>query len=1215
MPINEMQDAAEGLDTSNSFMPDARGSYNPRSDNYIFNGELGAGDEDWVAITLKAGTVYTFTVAGRAVEDDVDTADVDETLAALNDSILKIMDSKGGLIEMKDDEDGAMGMLHPTIKFAPEEDGVYYISVSAYNANPELMNTGGYSVTVSESAPPDPNAGMNIPGTAGNDKIIGTENNDTINGNDGSDSLYGGAGDDTLIGGEDDIPAAVSPAVDDTAPAGEEEDGGNDLLVGGPGADVLMGGDGIDTISYKYSPDGVHINLMSGSARGGDAGGDSFGDPEADPYDNDIENVQGSMHDDNIMGDGGDNRIWGLGGNDELAGGDGADMLDGGMGDDDLAGGDGVDTLTGGYGADTLAGGDDMDTASYMGSMMGVEVRLHSYLARGGDAEGDTFAGRTTYEHMTLDEDDQPMETESSAADIEHLTGSANDDILAGDGRNNTIMGGAGDDKIYGGPGDSADGEMGNRDTLHGGDGNDMIFGGLGNDTLMGDGGDDMLAGGPGMDTYDGGAGNDMIYVDLADIDGATGSAINGGENAADAEMGDSDTVSFERFTDEDGGVNATNNNAVTLGTGIYINVENAIGTDFADTITGSDEENNTIEGGEGGDALNGGEATGDSDTLSYASSDKRVRVDLAANTAVGGHATNDAITANSFENVIGTAHDDVLTGNDEDNMLTGGDGDDELVGGAGDDTLSGGAGEDDLEGSAGDDTLEGGAGADELDGGDDAATGENTLSYASSDAGVAVNLTSASVSGGHAQGDEIAVYDDIDHDGDELTDSDGDNNNLDDTDTDRIDVATFRKVTGSDHNDSITGDYRMNVLNGMGGDDTIRGQAGWDMLIGGSGADRLDGGESGGREADPDADPEVTALAEDVDWAVYRHAEGGVMVDLNTMRGTGGDAMGDVLTNIELVWGSEDEENGDTFIASAGADLIHGDLGSDTVSYETSKMGVTVVLSDQHDDGEFVTRGAAPADTVITTATAALGVGTPDEELADAIAMDDGDGNVPDDPEDNVNGAAGDRLGGIENLTGSNYDDTLTGDGNDNTLMGGNGQDVLIGGDGDDTLHGGAGDDDGGAAGVGLSGGAGDDMLDGGAGDDELDGGADNDTLLGGAGDDVLDGDVGNDKLNGGTGDDELTGGDGDDTFVIGLGGGFDYIVDFDDAGNDEIDLSAFTSIENYMQLQLSMREFGSSVVIDLSDHGGGTITLQGTELTELDADDFVLQDDFMVA
>ena len=42
-------------------------------------------------------------------------------------------------------------------------------------------------------------------------------------------------------------------------------------------------------------------------------------------------------------------------------------------------------------------------------------------------------------------------------------------------------------------------------------------------------------------------------------------------------------------------------------------------------------------------------------------------------------------------------------------------------------------------------------------------------------------------------------------------------------------------------------------------------------------------------------------------------------MVDLSTSMGTGGEAMGDTLRNIELVWGSEHD---DTFIASNGADI-----------------------------------------------------------------------------------------------------------------------------------------------------------------------------------------------------------------------------------------------------------------------------------------------------
>ena len=151
-------------------------------------------------------------------------------------------------------------------------------------------------------------------------------------------------------------------------------------------------------------------------------------------------------------------------------------------------------------------------------------------------------------------------------------------------------------------------------------------------------------------------------------------------------------------------------------------------------------------------------------------------------------------------------------------------------------------------------------------------------------------------------------------------------------------------------HDDSLTGDHRGNHLVGGGGDDSLRGGAGMDLLIGGPGADMLDGGEDEDEKDNmvpdtPDENADEGAMvAASIDWAVYKRAMEGVMVDLSTSMGTGGEAMGDTLVNIELVWGSE---HADTFIASNGADIIEGDGGSDTVSYEASELGVTVDLSE----------------------------------------------------------------------------------------------------------------------------------------------------------------------------------------------------------------------------------------------------------------------------
>jgi len=47
------------------------------------------------------------------------------------------------------------------------------------------------------------------------------------------------------------------------------------------------------------------------------------------------------------------------------------------------------------------------------------------------------------------------------------------------------------------------------------------------------------------------------------------------------------------------------------------------------------------------------------------------------------------------------------------------------------------------------------------------------------------------------------------------------------------------------------------------------------------------------------------------------------------------------------------------TFIAGSGADLIHGDGGSDTVSYEASGIGVTVNLAEDNNNTGTTVSGA----------------------------------------------------------------------------------------------------------------------------------------------------------------------------------------------------------------------------------------------------------------
>ena len=168
------------------------------------------------------------------------------------------------------------------------------------------------------------------------------------------------------------------------------------------------------------------------------------------------------------------------------------------------------------------------------------------------------------------------------------------------------------------------------------------------------------------------------------------------------------------------------------------------------------------------------------------------MNVNLETGVGATGDAAGDRYT--SIENVLGTTGNDTITGSADANLLVGNAGNDSILGGAGDDTIRGGAGNDILRGGAGIDTLD----------------------YSDSTAGVTVNLSNNTASGGFAQGDNI---------------------------------AEFENVTGSNFADRLTGDAADNVFDGRGGNDTISGGAGSDIAyfgVGG-GRDTFDGGAGGG--------------------------------------------------------------------------------------------------------------------------------------------------------------------------------------------------------------------------------------------------------------------------------------------------------------------------------------------------------------------------------
>lgn len=170
--------------------------------------------------------------------------------------------------------------------------------------------------------------------------------------------------------------------------------------------------------------------------------------------------------------------------------------------------------------------------------------------------------------------------------------------------------------------------------TFEGTSGADKLTGTDKDDLFLGHGGNDTIVGGAGVDTVSFADAAGAVYVTLA-----TTKPI--------------DTIS--------------------AGTVVLKEIENAIGSDFNDTIYGS-KADNRLEGAGGDDTIKGAEGN---DTL----------------LGGGGH--------------------DVLDGGAGADRLEGGAGNDKLYGGAGKDVLLGGDGDDLLDGGAAGDSMTGGAGSD----------------------------------------------------------------------------------------------------------------------------------------------------------------------------------------------------------------------------------------------------------------------------------------------------------------------------------------------------------------------------------------------------------------------------------------------------------------------------------------------------------------------
>jgi len=162
--------------------------------------------------------------------------------------------------------------------------------------------------------------------------------------------------------------------------------------------------------------------------------------------------------------------------------------------------------------------------------------------------------------------------------------GTADDDYLSGGNGKDILVGGFGDDFLTGGNGkDILYGTVGD-DYLSGGNGKETLFGGFGNDFLTGGNGKDILYGGAGDDILDGGSANDTLDGGLGNDTAIYASATAGV------------TVTLGAETHNTGGA----------GTDTLVSIENLVGSNFGDILTG-DASANALNGLGGNDTLNGG--------------------------------------------------------------------------------------------------------------------------------------------------------------------------------------------------------------------------------------------------------------------------------------------------------------------------------------------------------------------------------------------------------------------------------------------------------------------------------------------------------------------------------------------------------------------------------------------------------------------------------
>ena len=809
-------------------------------------------------------------------------------------------------------------------------------------------------------------AGNNVlTGTAFDDELQGLAGNDLLNGGLGTDLLLGGAGDDSyLIDDIDDLIVELADEGNDSVQTtltsyvlGSNLENlsfsssaavvgtGNELanvISGGSGNDLLIGAGGNDTLAGGLGNDTYLIADTGDLIVEGAGAGTELAQVSAGAYtlSANVENLQYTGFGDFI---GAGNALA-----NSMAGGAGDDVLDGLGGNDALIGDLGNDTLRGGAGDDQLDGneGDDLLDGGAGADLMAGGM---------GDDRYQVDSALDVVTELAAEGEDSVTTTLANYALGDFLENLAYSGVAAftgtGNAQANTISGGSGADLIDGGAGI------------------DFMSGALGNDTYTVDEALDVV-------NELAGQGTDLVRTNLA---------------------------SYTLFANVE--------NLTFTGSGMFVGVGNGLA--------------NMITGGADGDVLDGGLGL---DTLIGGAGDDIYSVDSTADVIVEAPGAGvDLVNASALAYT--------LSANVENLVFTGtgtGTGNFTGTGNALANNLSGGAGADTLNGAAGIDTMAGGAGNDtyitdntldvvvELAGGGADQVSTTALSYT-----LGVNVENLTFIGtGNFTGTGNAA-------GNGLTGGAGNDtlNGLGGADTMRGGLGNDTYIV------DVTGDSPIELA--AAGTDTVQSSAlvytltanvenlvftgaGNDLLNGLGGADTMAGGLGNDTYAvDSSADVITEALGAGSDqvnssatsYTLAANVENLTFIGTGNFSGTG-----NALAN--------------GLIGGAGNDLLNGLGGADTMR---GGLGNDTYVADLNGDAVIEAVGAGVDLVQATTLLYTLGANV--ENLF---------------------------FTGVGNFTGNGnvLANTLTGGAGADTLRGLDGNDRLVGGAGNDTLEGGLGND-----------------------------------------------------------------------------------------------------------------------------------------------------------